>query len=139
MVPAFRSIQQDSTRNTLYVYLGLHCIHRDVIQRQVAVPMVGTSGGHAMLITDYLPELGTNLVVKLASLVAQIYIVFLISNCVQGKKNMYFFLCCWSQTGRMGRALGMAARSQCRSRKALSSFHTHSLTSLSLPDLSLKP
>ena len=46
---------------------GLVEVHVDALQLQVRVPVVGASGVHAMLITDDLPELGTNLVAALST------------------------------------------------------------------------
>ena len=47
---------------------GLIEVHVDTLQLQVGVAVVGAGGVHAMLITDDLPELGTNLVAALATL-----------------------------------------------------------------------
>ena len=46
---------------------GLVEVHIDALQLQVRVAVVGASGVHAMLVTDDLPELGTNLVAALAT------------------------------------------------------------------------
>ena len=46
---------------------GLVEVHVDALQLQVRVAVIGASGVHAVLITDDLPELGTNLVATLAT------------------------------------------------------------------------
>ncbi|EPY39693.1 hypothetical protein AGDE_04235 [Angomonas deanei] len=47
---------------------GLVKVHVDALQLKIGVTLVGTSGINAMLVRNYLPELGTNLVTALAGL-----------------------------------------------------------------------